>query len=123
MNGQQKDILLDASQLSFAAGLYAGGEMLSHPYISPLYGDFKGLPPLFIQVTNEEILLSDALRVFDKVKKAKGDVTLEIWEDMFHAWPYAAPFLKEGKEALIHVKQFIVKQTQRNRHKRTSPSP
>ena len=104
---KQKDLLLHAPALPPVASMYTGNNNPYNPLISPVYGDFHGLPPLFIQVGSEEILLSDTLRVFEKVKAGGGSITLEIWEGQFHVWPYLACFLPEGKKALRHVKSFI----------------
>ncbi|MBM3468126.1 MAG: alpha/beta hydrolase [Alphaproteobacteria bacterium] len=107
ITNQEKDILLYAPSLPIVAKLYTADNDPSHPHFSPLRGNLSNLPPLFIQVAQEEILLSDSLRLFDKIKNAEGSLTLEVWENMFHAWPYLAPFLPEAREALMHIKEFL----------------
>lgn len=104
---QKTDPLLYAPSLPIVAKLYIGNEDPSHPHLSPLYGDWHNLPPLFVQAAHEEILLSDSLRLYDKVKNSKGAVTLEIWKNRFHAWPYFASFLPEAREAILHAKSFL----------------
>lgn len=104
---QATDTLLYGPSLPIVANLYVGNDDPSHPYLSPLYGNLSNLPPIFIQTANEEILLSDSLRLFYKVKESKGLITLEIWKDRFHAWQYLAPLLPEAREALMHVKSFL----------------
>lgn len=32
---------------------------LTHPYVSPLFGDFTGLPPMLVQVGQAEVLLDE----------------------------------------------------------------
>ncbi|MDF3034391.1 MAG: alpha/beta hydrolase [Alphaproteobacteria bacterium] len=95
--------------LSAIANLYTASGKPYHPRISPVYGDFAGLPPLFVQVSRDELLFSDAMRLFEKVKQDNGNIILEAWQNMFHAWPYAASFLPEGREALTHVRKFMEK--------------
>ncbi len=42
---------------------YVKGADASNPYISPLFGDFSGFPPMLIQVGGDEMILSDSTRV------------------------------------------------------------
>jgi epsilon-lactone hydrolase len=104
---QHTDNLLYAPSLPIVAQQYIGNANPQQAYISPVYGDFTGVPPLLIQVAEGEILLSDSVRVFEKVKQVNGSITLEIWEKAFHAWPYAIPLLPESSKALDHVKKFM----------------
>ena len=39
---------------------YIQDEDPTNPYISPLYGNFSGFPPMLIQVGSYEMLLSDS---------------------------------------------------------------
>ena len=41
---------------------------LKDPRVSPLYGNFTGLPPLLFLVGSNEILLSDSLRAASKAR-------------------------------------------------------
>jgi epsilon-lactone hydrolase len=82
---------LDPEQLAFNVGMYAGPDDLKHPYASPLQGDFsKGFPPTLIQAGTREILLSDAVRLYQALDVAGCAVKLDIYEGMPHvhqAWP------------------------------------
>ena len=57
---EELDPLISSEELREAALLYAGGEELTHPYLSPLNGDFHGFPPVLIQVGTDEVLLDDS---------------------------------------------------------------
>jgi acetyl esterase/lipase len=105
---QQKadlDPILSPDSLQTYAGMYADAHPLTDPLISPLFGDFEGLPPLLIQVGTDEILLSDAARVADKAGAAGVDVTLSLWEEMFHVF-HLIPFLPETQQALDQISSF-----------------
>ena len=65
------DPVLDAEYLQKAIDAYAPSEKLDNPYISPLYGDFTGFPPVNIQVGDNEILLNDATMLQKKMAKEK----------------------------------------------------
>ena len=87
---------------------YAGGkEMLTDPLVSPLYGDFSGLPPLMILVGTREILRDDSIRVAEKARAADVDVDLQVWEDMMHIWPYFIGEFPEAEQAIDRMGHFI----------------
>ena len=91
----------------YHAALYAGGKDLRHPLISPLYADYQGLPPLLIHVGSDEIMLDDSTRVAERAKEAGVDVTLEVWEGMWHVWHAFASRLAEGRQAIEQIGQFV----------------
>ncbi len=80
------------------------------PLAAPLHADLAGLPPLLIIVGTAETLLDDAVRLHEKAESAGVDSTLEIWEDMVHIWPWFAPFLPEGQQAMDQMGDFIKEQ-------------
>lgn len=102
----QIDPILDYEILKQYAYFYGGQQDLTSPLISPLYADLQGLPPLLIQVGTDEILLDDARQCAAKARQAGVDVTLEIWEGMFHVFQ-AIPFLPESKAALGHIADYV----------------
>ncbi|MHA2281605.1 MAG: alpha/beta hydrolase [Promethearchaeota archaeon] len=103
------DPMIDASGLFFIASLYLGDEDPKNPYISPLYADLKGLPPLLIQVGSAELLLDDSTRFAEKAKSAGVDVTLDVWEDMIHVFQAFALWAPEGEQAIEKIGEFIQK--------------
>jgi acetyl esterase/lipase len=86
---------------------YAGDQDLRLPLLSPHYGDLCGLPPLLIQVGEDEILLSDAERLAVKAQTEGVDVTLVIWPKMWHVWHLFVPLLPEAQQALNAIGVFI----------------
>lgn len=86
---------------------YGGAHDLSHPHISPLFGDLKGFPPLMVQVGTAEILLDDSSRLADKARKAGVEVTYEPWDDMVHVFQLFAPLVPEGAQALERLGGFL----------------
>ncbi len=102
------DPILDADSLEMYVRYYAGEHARTSPLISPLYADLKNLPPLLIQVGEDEILLDDAARCAENARAAGVEVTLEIWDGMFHVFPII-PFLPETKKALISIADFVSK--------------
>ena len=73
---------------------------------SPLIGELSGLPNILIQVGSAETMLDDSIRFYEKAKKAKINVKLEIWEDMFHGWHSNAHILKDAEDAIISIGKY-----------------
>ncbi len=89
------------------ASWYVGENDPKNPQISPLYGDFKWLPPLFIQVGDRELLLEDSRRVAEKAKAAGVSVSYNEWKSMQHVWPISFLGLRESREAVKRIANFI----------------
>lgn len=105
-----RDPLVSVAGLAAAAALYAGTADRMHPLLSPLYADLRGLPPLLIQVGDDELLLSDATRLAERAQAAGVPVTLEVWEAMWHVWQSFAATLPEAREAIEHIGRYIREQ-------------
>jgi monoterpene epsilon-lactone hydrolase len=86
---------------------YAGNHDRTDPYISPLYGDLHGLPPLFISVGDDETMRDDSVRFADKAIASGVDTTLRIGEGMVHCYPLMAPAFPEATQALDEICEFI----------------
>lgn len=92
---------------------YIGPNDPCNPWISPLYGDMRGLPPILIQVGDHEILLDDAVGFAEKARDAGVDITLHVWEDMVHCFPLLAPMFPEATQAWEETITYIQKQLSR----------
>jgi len=77
------------------------------PYISPLYADLHGLPPLLMHVGDHEMLLDDTLRFASQARAAGVEVEMAVWPQMFHVFQMFAPFLPEARAANKQIAEFI----------------
>lgn len=93
--------------LPLIASYYCAEAELKNPLVSPVYADLGGLPPLYIQVGEDEILLSDATRVADKVRAAGGEVELEIWPDMWHVFQAFVHQMPESRRAIQKIGAYV----------------
>ncbi|MBT3391880.1 MAG: alpha/beta hydrolase [Chloroflexi bacterium] len=100
------DFILNRDSLQKYAGYYAAQHHVANPWISPLYADLTGLPPLLIQAGSDEILLNDATRLAEKARAVGVDVHLEIWDEMFHVFQLFS-FLPETKQAVSQIAAFV----------------
>jgi monoterpene epsilon-lactone hydrolase len=101
------DPLFFGSWVAPAARHYLADTPATNPLASPIYADLTGLPPLFIQAGDSEVLLDDSRRVAEKAKKAGVEVTIQIWRGVPHCWQIFAPVLPEGRDALRAASAFI----------------
>lgn len=99
------DPVLNAGYLQEMIKNYAEGEDLREPLISPLFGDYDGFPPTYIQVGDNEILLNDATMLHKKMVKANVSVKMDIFKGMWHVFQMS-PF-KTAYEAMDKNAEFI----------------
>lgn len=99
------DPVLDPEYLQRMTSNYAQGQDLSDPLISPLFGDFEGFPPVYIQVGDNEMLLSDAVNLHKKLVKANVPVKIDVYKGMWHVFQMS-PF-KTAYEAMEKNAEFI----------------
>lgn len=97
------DPMLSRESMSTITGWYIGDRDPRAPLVSPLYGDFSGLPPLFIQVGDNEVLLDDAVRVAERARAAGVEVDLEVWDGMWHVFQNSADHVPEARQALEKI--------------------
>lgn len=86
---------------------YSGDNDPKEPWISPLYGDLHGLPPILIEVGDHEILLDDSVRFAEKARECGVKMTLHVWEGMVHCFPLLAPMFPEATQAWQETTAFI----------------
>lgn len=86
---------------------YVGENDPMNAYISPLFGDFRGFPPMLIQAGSYEMLLSDSVSVAAKAREQGVKLRLSIYEGMFHIFQMAAKLLPESKRAWMEIGKFM----------------
>lgn len=99
------DPVLDKDYLNQMIDAYAGDRDLKNPMISPLFGDFTGFPPTYIQVGENEILLSDSLRLHQALVDANVSVKMEHFPGMWHVFQMSP--VKTAYEAMEKNAEFI----------------
>jgi acetyl esterase/lipase len=101
------DAMLSRRGLAQDAGRYAPGLDLSDPRISPLFADLTGLPPILLQVGGRELLRDDSLRLAERIDQAGGQVELQLWEEMTHAWFAFSPTVPEADAAILSLGEWL----------------
>jgi monoterpene epsilon-lactone hydrolase len=88
--------------LKEAAKMYAGGNDLRNPLLSPIYGDFGAFPPTFLITGTRDLFLSCTVRVHTKLLAARVPADLIVFEGHSHA-DYVA--LHDTPEAKLYYEQ------------------
>lgn len=96
--------------LKGAAQLYAGKYPLTHPLISPVYGNFDGFPPTYLVTGTRDLFLSDTVRVHRKMRIAKVDAQLNVYEGMSHAGYIFEVDAPESRQVYSELGEFLAKQ-------------
>jgi acetyl esterase/lipase len=78
-----------------------------NPFLSPLFGNYQGIPPLYICVGTHEIHLEDCINVASVAQQAGVNVTLRTWKKMVHAFPILTPLFPEAKQAFEEICAFV----------------
>lgn len=86
---------------------YAGTADPADPFISPVFADLTGLPPLLIQAGSHEILLDDSTRLAARAAAADVAVTLDVTPGVPHLFQAFSAVLDEGDAALSRVAAFL----------------
>ncbi|NVM18756.1 MAG: alpha/beta hydrolase [Candidatus Lokiarchaeota archaeon] len=91
------------------AVLYAGKKGKNDPYISPIYAELEGLPPLLFQAGGIEVIRDEVVSCAEQAKTSGVDVTLEVYEGMTHVFQRYANKLDESMDAWKSIRNFVKK--------------
>ena len=80
------------------------------PLLSPLFGDWAGLPPLLFHAGSTEVLLDDSVRAQDRERQAGVAAEIEVWWQMVHVFQ-VFHMLPESGQALARIGDFIARNT------------
>lgn len=88
-------------------GMYIAGNDPTHPLLSPLFGNYERIPPLYICVGTHEIHYDDCVNVALKAQGCGVKVILRQWDGMVHAFPMLSPLFPEAKLAFEEICAFV----------------
>ena len=90
-----------------ALELYADGEDLKDPLLSPLYGDLSGFPPAILVTGTRDLLLSSTIRTHRKLRAASVPAELHVYEGQSHADYLLAFDTPEGHDVWSEITSFF----------------
>ena len=89
------------------AQMFLGSASPRDPLANPLFADFSGYPPTYIQVGGYEVIVDDALRVAARAKAAGVDVQCEVFPEMQHVFQFMAGRAPEADDAIRKLAAWV----------------
>ncbi len=102
----EKDTMNGPGVWAWTCRTYLGNTRPDHPEVSPLFGDWTGLAPLYFHVSSQEIILDDSLRAVERARLAGTAAGLSIWNDVPHSF-YYIDTLSEARRCRVEILDFI----------------
>jgi monoterpene epsilon-lactone hydrolase len=99
------DPIISARTMPEFRDRYLGKTDPRNPLASPVFGDYRGIPPLLIQVGEHEMLRDDSVRVAEKAVADGIQVKFEVWPGMVHVFQIRG--LPESREAIEQIAEFV----------------
>jgi acetyl esterase/lipase len=115
LDGESYTTRADADPLNalemcrLTAGLYVGDSDPQTPLLSPVKTDLSGLPPLCVHVGDDEILLSDSVRLAERARSCNVAVECKVWPGMWHVFQTSARLVPEARRSIEELGQFVMK--------------
>jgi acetyl esterase/lipase len=110
LKNARSDDALSWEVLAVCARHYLRGASPAEPFASPVYGDYRGLPPMIIHAGSLEVLKDDASRIGERAAAASVNVNVEVYEGMPHLFQ-GIPELSEAKVSLSRAAAFVKART------------
>lgn len=89
------------------ADLYLQRQDAANPKASPLYASLGGLPPIRIDVGDDEVLLADSIRYAERARAAGVEITLSIWEGMPHVFQSSLGQFRAAEQSVNAIGDFL----------------
>ncbi|SDR15145.1 alpha/beta hydrolase [Thermostaphylospora chromogena] len=101
------DPMLPAGRVDWLARRWTDGLDARDPLVSPVFGDYTGLPPLMIVTGSTEVLRDEGRRVAAQARRAGVPVRYEEWPRMPHVFAILADLVPEARLVFRHMADFL----------------
>ncbi|MEZ2331353.1 alpha/beta hydrolase [Mesorhizobium sp. RCC_202] len=101
------DPIFTRGVLQAFADMYLQGQDATNSKASPLYAELNSLPPIRIDVGDDELLLADSIRYADRARAAGVEVTLSIWEGMPHVFQSSLGHFLAAEQSVDAIGAFL----------------
>ncbi len=108
VTNMERDALVSRNTTDGLGSLFIGEKGNPYdPLANPLYIDYTGYPPIYLQVGDAEVLLDDSRRIASKAKNEGVDVRLDIFPDMQHVFEFLAGVAPEADDAIARMAAWV----------------
>jgi epsilon-lactone hydrolase len=105
---KERDVLVARELIAGMAATFLGENgNRQDPLVNPLHGDLRGLPPVYIQVGGYEALLDDSRALAEAVRRADGEVKLDVYPEMQHVFHFLAGTAPEADDAIGQLAAWV----------------
>lgn len=107
-SNKDRDALVSRDTTNLMGPMFIGSSgNPKDPTANPLYIDYSGFPPIYLQVGDAETLLDDSRRIAEKSKKAGVDVKIDIFPEMQHVFQFLAGSAPEADDAIHRMSVWV----------------
>ncbi len=106
VHNQESD-WIDRQMFKRWADWFCDSSQRRQPLVSPLWADLRGLPPIYIQAGDCEILYDSIQSFTDRARSQGAEIVLETWKGMNHVFQMFGPDVPQSAEALRRIEQVI----------------
>ena len=107
VDNERSEVMLPAERAEDMAHMYLQDADPNDPRASPLRADFSELTPVFLTVSDSEILLDDTRKMTRHLRRHGVAVTEQIAHNHPHVWQIFQGFLPEADQGLRDVAAWI----------------
>lgn len=118
----EADVMFTLGAGDLLPDLYCPGQLLTNPLISPLFGNWAGLPPLLFHAGSTEMLLDDSVRAQDRANLAGTPAEIKVFINLPHVFQVFR-WLPEARPAVQEIADFIHRNAGRRAGMRALPEP
>lgn len=79
----------------------------SNPYLYPIFGDYKGFPPVLVQFGGSEMLYQDGMAITKKLMEDGVDVLSHCWQFMPHVFVLLSGIIPEAEAGRKEIGNFM----------------
>ena len=101
------DPMVRPSWTRWCAREYLAGRDPEDPGCSPLYAKHEGLPAILIHTGTDEIIVDDSMRLAERCRASGVDITLRVFEGLWHEFQIHTGLLRESDEAVAEIAEFL----------------
>ncbi|QND16964.1 alpha/beta hydrolase (plasmid) [Rhizobium leguminosarum bv. trifolii] len=101
------DPIFTRGVLKAFADMYLQGQDATQPKASPLYAQLDGLPPIRIDVGDNEVLLADSIRYTERARAAGVEITPSVWEGMAHVFQSSLGQSRAAEKSVNAIAEFL----------------
>ena len=91
----KRDPLIPIGSMGLMDDMYGQDWDASDPELSPMYGDYRGLPPMHFIAGETEVLLDESIFCAQRARDAGVESRIDVWPVLPHAFPLFEPLFRE----------------------------